>query len=167
MSNPQEGVPGASQSDPNPYGLHPEDDHDSDVEIEDGDCIFSACVHPEVNPEFLRASSTISTQLAEASAKNSKTPSFRNDVPDHLHNFADVFDKAAFNSLPERQKWDHVIELKHNPKPGFHKVYPMSLVEQAEMDTFLEEALATGRIHPSKSPIGALVFFVKKKDGKL
>ena len=43
----------------------------------------------------------------------------------------------------------------------------MSLVEQAEMDTFLEEALATGRIRPSKSPIGALVFFVKKKDGKL
>ena len=34
--NPEEGVPGASQSNPNPYGLHPEDDHDSDVEIEDG-----------------------------------------------------------------------------------------------------------------------------------
>ena len=32
---------------------------------------------------------------------------------------------------------------------------------------FLEEALATGRIHPSKLPIGAPVFFVKKKDGKL
>ena len=43
----------------------------------------------------------------------------------------------------------------------------MSLVEQAEMDAFLEEALATGRIRPSKSPIGALVFFVKKKDSKL
>ena len=60
-SNPEEGVPGASQSDLNPYGLHPEDDHDSDVTIEDGDCIFSVCVHPEVNPEFLHASSTIST----------------------------------------------------------------------------------------------------------
>ena len=43
----------------------------------------------------------------------------------------------------------------------------MSLVEQAEMDAFLEEALATGRIRPSKLPIGAPVFFVKKKDGKL
>src|ERR1700690_2958571 len=43
----------------------------------------------------------------------------------------------------------------------------MTLEEQAEPDAFLEEALATGRIRPSKSPIGAPVFFVKKKDGKL
>jgi hypothetical protein len=35
------------------------------------------------------------------------------------------------------------------------------------MDAFLEEALATGRIRQSKSPLGALVFFIKKKDGKL
>ena len=66
----------------------PRMDHDSDVEIEDRDCIFSAHVHPEVNPEFRHASSTISTRLAEASAKNSKTPSFRDNVPDHLHDFA-------------------------------------------------------------------------------
>ena len=88
MSNPEEGVPGASQSDLNPYGLHPEDDHNSNVKIEDGDHIFSAQVHPEINPEFLHASSTISTRLAEASAKNSKTPSFHDNVPDHLHDFA-------------------------------------------------------------------------------
>jgi hypothetical protein len=36
-----------------------------------------------------------------------------------------------------------------------------------EMDTFLEEALATGHIRQSKLPLGALVFFIKKKDGKL
>jgi hypothetical protein len=43
----------------------------------------------------------------------------------------------------------------------------MTLTEQMEMDTFLEEALATGRIRQSKPPPGALVFFIKKKDGKL
>jgi hypothetical protein len=36
-----------------------------------------------------------------------------------------------------------------------------------EMDVFLEEALATGCIRQSKSPLGAPVFFIKKKDGKL
>jgi hypothetical protein len=36
-----------------------------------------------------------------------------------------------------------------------------------EMDAFLEEALATGHIRQSKSPLRALVFFIKKKDGKL
>jgi hypothetical protein len=43
----------------------------------------------------------------------------------------------------------------------------MTLTEQTEMDTFLEEALATGRMRQSKSPLGAPVFFIKKKDGKL
>jgi hypothetical protein len=43
----------------------------------------------------------------------------------------------------------------------------MTLTEQTEMDTFLEEALATGCIRQSKSPLGALVFFIKKKDRKL
>ena len=35
------------------------------------------------------------------------------------------------------------------------------------MDSFLEENLCTGRIRPSKSPIAAPVFFIKKKDGSL
>ena len=43
----------------------------------------------------------------------------------------------------------------------------MTLEEQTEMDVFLDEALRTGQIRQSKSPIGAPVFFVKKKDGKL
>jgi hypothetical protein len=43
----------------------------------------------------------------------------------------------------------------------------MTLTEQREMDVFLEEALATGHIRQSKSPLGAPVFFIKKKDGKL
>jgi len=43
----------------------------------------------------------------------------------------------------------------------------MTLEEQEELDVFLEEALSTGRIQPSRSPIGAPVFFIKKKDGKL
>jgi hypothetical protein len=73
----------------------------------------------------------------------------------------------AFDSLPEHRRWDHAIELEREPSPRFCKVYPMTLTEQTEMDAFLEEALATGRIRQSKSPLGALDFFIKKKDGKL
>jgi hypothetical protein len=43
----------------------------------------------------------------------------------------------------------------------------MTLTEQTEMDTFLEEALTTVHIRQSKSLLGAPVFFIKKKDGKL
>jgi hypothetical protein len=147
-----------------------DDDLDSDVDnftIEEDDHVFMAMVHP-VNPHhFVCASSMVSGCLAEAFAKNSQPKGFKDIVPMSLHTYADVFSETAFDSLPERRKWDHAIKLEREPSPGFRKVYPMTLTEQTEMDMFLEEALATGCIRQSKSPLGALVFFIKKKDGKL
>src|SRR5258705_10938928 len=46
-------------------------------------------------------------------------------------------------------------------------MFPLSPAEQKELDDFLWENLANGHICPSKSPMGAPVFFVKKKDGSL
>jgi hypothetical protein len=63
-----------------------------------------------------------------------------------LHAYTDICRKTAFDSLPERREWDHTIELEHEPSPRFRKIYPLTLMEQTEMDTFLEEALATGHI---------------------
>jgi hypothetical protein len=99
--------------------------------------------------------------------KNSGQASFQDSVPESLHDFEDIFSKESFDSLPNWHKWDHAIELECDPEPGFCKVYPMMLEEQEELDVFLEEALSTSRICPSRSLIGAPVFFVKKKDGKL
>jgi hypothetical protein len=109
----------------------------------------------------------VSRRLAEAFTKNLKPKDFHDIVLTSLHTYADVFSEMAFDSLPECRKWDHAIELEHEPSSGFHKVYPMTLTEQTEMDTFLEEALATGHIRQSKLPLEALVFFIKKKDRKL
>jgi hypothetical protein len=147
-----------------------DDDLDSEVDdctIEEDDRVFMAMVHPVDPHHFVRASSTVSRHLAEVFAKTSKPKGFEDIVPTSLHTYADVFSETAFDSLPERHKWDHTIELEHEPSPGFRKVYLMTLTEQTEMDAFLEEALATGRIRQSKSPLGAPVFFIKKKDGKL
>jgi transposase InsO family protein len=115
----------------------------------------------------IQASSTVSQHLSEAFTKNSNIKSFRDLVPESLHDFEDVFSKESFDALPERRRWDHAIELDRTPTSGPQKVYPMSIEEQAELDAFLQEALSTGRVRPSKSPVGAPVFFVKKKDGKL
>jgi len=81
--------------------------------------------------------------------------------------FRSVFAKEDFDILLEYHKWDHVIELIPGAEPKLLKVYSLSLLEQAKLDAFLEENLHTGRIQPSKSPIAALVFFIKKKDGLL
>jgi hypothetical protein len=137
------------------------------IKIEEGDRVFMAMVHPVDPQHFMRALSTVSGHLAEASAKNSTPKGFHEIVPTALHSYEDVFSETAFGTLPQRRKWDHAIELEREPSPGFRKVYLMTLTEQTEMDAFLEEALTTGCIRQSKSPLGAPVFFIKKKDGKL
>jgi hypothetical protein len=157
------------ETDEEAQDTHPafDDDLDSEVDnftIEEDNCVFMTMVHPVDPHHFVHASSTVSRHLAEAFVKKLKLKGFEEVVLMSLHTYANIF---AFDSLPERHKWDHAIELEREPSPGFRKVYPMTLIEQSEMDAFLEEALATGCIRQSKSPLRAPVFFIKKKDGKL
>jgi len=88
-------------------------------------------------------------------------------LPAYVTEFQSVFTKEDFDILLEHCKWDHAIELIPRVEPKSSKVYPLSPLEQMELDAFLEKNLHTGRIRPSKSPIAALVFFIKKKDGSL
>jgi len=88
-------------------------------------------------------------------------------LPDCVKGFESVFAKEDFDVLPEHRQWDHAIELIPGAEPKSSKVYPLSPVEQKELDSFLEENLHTRRIRPSKSSMAAPVFFIKKKDGFL
>jgi hypothetical protein len=146
-----------------------DDDLDSEVDdftIEEDDHVFMTMVHL-VNPHhFFCASSMVSGRLVEVFTKNSKPKGFEDIMPMSLHTYANVFSEMAFDSLPECHKWDHAIKLECEPSSRFRKVYPVTLTKQTEMDAFLEEALATGCIRQSKSPLGVPVFFIKKKDGK-
>jgi hypothetical protein len=121
------------------------------IEIKEGDRVYMAMVHPVDPQHFVCASSMVSRRLAKASAKNSMPKGFCEIIPTALHSYEDVFSETAFDPLPQHQKWDHAIELERESSPGFRKVYLITLTEQTEMDVFLEEALATGRIRQSKS----------------
>jgi len=57
-----------------------------------------------------------------------------------------VFAKEDFDILLEHRRWDHAIELIPGAKPKSSKVYPLSLLEQTELDAFLEENLHTRQI---------------------
>jgi hypothetical protein len=133
--------------------------------IENGDRVLMVNVGGE--RRHIRATGNISQQLAEAFHHNSAPKDFRDAVPNYLHDFEDVFAKESFDALPERKPWDHGIELIPDSKTANCKIYPLSRDEQAELDAFLEENLASGRIRPSKSPMASPCFFIKKKDGKL
>lgn len=67
--------------------------------------------------------------------------------------------------LPENRKFDCEIELKSSDLvPPFRPIYKLSEVDRIELKKEINEALAKGFIRLSKSPAGAGVFFVPKKD---
>jgi len=106
-------------------------------------------------------------KLAEGARRSAEAWRESFILPDCVRGFKSVFAKKDFDILPEHRQWDHAIKLIPGSEPELSKVYPLSPVEQKELDTFLEENLHTRRICPSKSPMAALVFFIKKKDGSL
>jgi hypothetical protein len=118
-------------------------------------------------PAEVHATQNISQQLAEVFHKNSENKSFLDLALDYLHDFEDAFSKTSFNELLAQKPWDHAIELIPDAQNKSCKVYPLSISEQEQLDQFLKENLMLGRIHPSKSPMAAPFFFVKKKDGLL
>ena len=78
-------------------------------------------------------------------AANSQVKDFWDDVPNCLSKHEDIFN-ASFNTLPEHQPWDHTIELEEGATPASCKVYPILLLEQAKLDAFLQEHLASAHI---------------------
>ena len=65
-------------------------------------------------------------------------------LPNYVRGFESVFAKEDFDILLEHRQWDYAIELIPGLEPKLLKVYPLSLVEQKELDFFLEENLHTG-----------------------
>jgi len=97
----------------------------------------------DATAEDLRAASTTSQKLAEGAHRSMETRKESFILPDYIREFESVFAKEDFNILPEHRQWDYAIELILGSEPKSLKVYSLSLVEQKELDSFLEENLHT------------------------
>ncbi|KAF8229982.1 DNA/RNA polymerase, partial [Tricholoma matsutake] len=85
-------------------------------------------------------------------------------VPKACHEYLSVFQKKESEGMPVQKPWDHAIEMQLGFVLKKSKVYLLSLMEQEEVDVFLNEQLRKGYIQPSKSLQMSLIFFVPKKD---
>ena len=83
-----------------------------------------------------------------------------------VREFPDVFPDDITGLPPEREV-EFTIDLIPGTKPISIPPYRMAPAELRELKAQLEELLSKGFIRPSISPWGALVLFVKKKDGSL
>jgi hypothetical protein len=82
-----------------------------------------------------------------------------------LDEFKDVFPEDLPEGLPPSRDVDHRIELVPGSTPPSRPTYRMSPPELDELKKQVADLLAKGFIQPSKSPFGAPVLFVSKKDG--
>ena len=85
------------------------------------------------------------------------------DIP-IFRDFLDVFPNGL-PGLPPDRKVEFIVDLVPGTTPISKAPYRMAPIELKELKVQLQELLYMGFIRPSVSPWGALMLFVKKKDG--
>ena len=119
---------------------------------------------PENHGYLLRVSS-VGEDVDISSSDDSTT--LETVIPAKYHPYLDVFSKTDADKLPPHRTYDHSIDLELDTQPPFGPLYTLSELELKALREWLDENLAKGFIQPSKSPAGAPILFVKKKDGSL
>ena len=90
-----------------------------------------------------------------------------NNLPPEYHDFADIFQVAEKQSLPEKGLHDYAIDLKPGQQPPFRKLYSMFPAELNVLKVYLDNAMKAGIVCKSISPVASPVMFVPKSDGSL
>jgi len=81
-------------------------------------------------------------------------------MPEWLHEYKNVFSKHKSERMPLWKPYDYAINFMEGTKLSKPtKVYPLSLAKRNSLDTWINEELRKGYIHPSTSLIVAPFFF--------
>ena len=97
----------------------------------------------------------------------------RNDGPLSRHirevlgKYKDVLTNELPQELPPKREVDHKIEVIPRSEPPSKAPYQLNQKELLELKKQLNDLLSKGYIRPRKSPYGASVLSMDKKDGKL
>uniref|UniRef100_A0A8C7X743 Gypsy retrotransposon integrase-like protein 1 n=1 Tax=Oryzias sinensis TaxID=183150 RepID=A0A8C7X743_9TELE len=89
------------------------------------------------------------------------------NVPECYHDLRMVFSKTKACSLPPHRPYDCSINLLDGAPLPKGRLFNLSGPEKEAMEKYIHEALSSGHIRPSSSPVGAGFFFVQKKDKTL
>ena len=89
-------------------------------------------------------------------------------VPAKYSDFADVFSKKSEEVLPEQIGINkHAIKLEDDKEPPYGPIYSLGPVELETLKTYIKTNLANGFIRSLKSPVDALILFVRRPNGSL
>jgi len=126
-------------------------------------------------PALLRASclsgsKTFSLQFRSTLQAKSTTISEKinlSAIPEEYHKYTNVFSKSKAETLAPHCPYDLRIDLEKDSHPPVGTIYLLSKFEQEMLKEFIDKNLTNGFIRSTSLPHGALVLFVKKKDGSL
>jgi len=153
--------------------------HNPEVNWKNGAIKFTRCPgnctmkHKDIQFKARRNKTMEMTTIDEKDKDNGKIgkePDKTNpeDLLDYTRPFMHLFNKKKFEKLPERQEWDHEINLMEEaPKELNAKAYAMTLKEEEALNQWLDEQLKVGLIVESKSRYVAPCFYIPKKNGSL
>ena len=99
--------------------------------------------------------------------EEASVPKYYPEIQNLLDQFTDVFPDEIPKGFPPKRKHDFKIELQEDAKPQKKGIYKLSEPEMKELRRQLDELLEKEFIRPSKSPWGAPIIFMTKKDNTL
>jgi len=119
---------------------------------------------------FYRVAKNLQVFAIHINPTNNKNPQSKPKpikLLEKYKDFVDVFEKNKADQLPEHRPYDCPINLEEGHSPPFGPIYGLSEPKLQTLRDYLTENLAKGFVQHSKSPAGAPILFVKKKDGSL
>lgn len=122
---------------------------------------------PETADELTNDQADMNEPLSDPSGESVSTSTPAAILPSTYQDFACIFDKANADILPAHRKYDIGIDLTPDARIPWGPIYRLPEPELAVLRDYLDDHLKKGFIRPSRSPAGAPVLFVKKKDGSL
>lgn len=78
--------------------------------------------------------------------------------------FASVFRDDLPEELPPKRDIDYEIETHPDSKPPHRPIFQYSFAELEAIKDYVTDFLRKRKIHPTKSPFGALLSFVNQKE---
>jgi hypothetical protein len=114
---------------------------------------------------LLRILQVFAIHVNPANNKNPQSEPTPVKLFEKYKDFVDVFEKINADQLPAHSPYDCPIDLEEGHSPPFGPIYGLSEPELQALRDYLTENLVKGFIQHSKSPVGAPILFVKKKDG--
>ena len=88
-------------------------------------------------------------------------------IPHKYHDFLHLFGEKLAAKLPNHRNFDHAIEILPGKEVPFGPIYPLFEPQKQVLREYLDRMIGQGKVIPSKSPAGAPILFVPKKNGKL